>query len=86
MENMDKGLTVPKWLLIDWPKILPQVPLNLSAQAQKFKISMENGFIGRPYSVIFVIKLVLFDCGQRDGAWYSGSFLYISVEIELIWL
>ena len=31
MENMDKGLTVPKWVLRVWPKI-PQVPQNLSAQ------------------------------------------------------
>ena len=31
MENMDKGLTVPKWVLIVWPKI-PQMPQNLSAQ------------------------------------------------------
>ena len=31
MENMDKGLTVPKWLLTVWPKI-PQMPQNLSAQ------------------------------------------------------
>ena len=31
MENMDKGLTVPKWVLINWPKI-PQMPKNLSAQ------------------------------------------------------
>ena len=30
MENMDKGLTVPKWVLIE-PKI-PQMPQNLSAQ------------------------------------------------------
>ena len=28
---MDKGLTVPKWVLIVWPKI-PQKPQNLSAQ------------------------------------------------------
>jgi hypothetical protein len=28
MEKMDKGLTVPKWVLIYWPKI----PQNLSAQ------------------------------------------------------
>ena len=34
MENMDKVLTVPKWVLINWPKI-PQMPPNLSAQAQK---------------------------------------------------
>ena len=31
MENMDKGLTVPKWVLIVWPKI-PQMTQNLSAQ------------------------------------------------------
>ena len=31
MENMDKGLTVPKWVLIVWPKI-PQMPQNLSGQ------------------------------------------------------
>ena len=31
MENMDKGLTVPKWVLINWPKI-PHLPQNESAQ------------------------------------------------------
>ena len=31
MESMDKGLTVPKWVLIVWPKI-PKMPQNLSAQ------------------------------------------------------
>ena len=31
MENMDKGLTVPKWGLIVWPKI-PQMPKSLFAQ------------------------------------------------------
>ena len=31
MENMDKGLTVPKWMLINRPEI-PQMPQNLSAQ------------------------------------------------------
>ena len=31
MENMDKGLTVPKWVMIVWLKI-PQIPQNLSAQ------------------------------------------------------
>ena len=30
MENMDKGLTVPKWVLINWPKIT-QMPQNVSA-------------------------------------------------------
>ena len=31
MEKMDKGLTVPKWELINWPKI-PQMPAKISAQ------------------------------------------------------
>ena len=31
MENMDKALTVPKWVLVNWLKI-PQMPQNLSAQ------------------------------------------------------
>ena len=31
MENMDKGLTLPKWVLIVQPKI-PQKPQNLFAQ------------------------------------------------------
>ena len=31
MENMDKGLTVPKWVLINWPKITP-IAQNLYAQ------------------------------------------------------
>jgi hypothetical protein len=47
MEYMGKGLTVLKWVLIVQPK-MPQMPQNLSAQAQKFSISMKKGFIGRP--------------------------------------
>ena len=31
MENMDKGLTAPKWVLIVWPKIA-QMPQSLFAQ------------------------------------------------------
>ena len=47
MENMDKGHKVPKWVLINRPKI-PQMPQNLSAQAQKFGIFMKKGFIEGP--------------------------------------
>ena len=51
MESMEKGLTVPKWVLIVQPKI-PQMPENLSpnlsAQAQKFEISLKKCFIGCP--------------------------------------
>ena len=45
MENMDKELTVPKWVLINHPKI-PQMPQNLSAklsaQVQQFGISIKK--------------------------------------------
>jgi len=34
---MDTELTVPKWVLIVWPKI-PQMPQKITAQAQKFEI------------------------------------------------
>ena len=44
MENMDTGLIVPKWVRIVWLKI-PQMPQNLSAQVQKFWISIKKGFI-----------------------------------------
>ena len=44
MKNMDKGLAVLKWGLINGPKI-PQMA-KLSAQAQNFGISMKKGFIG----------------------------------------
>ena len=51
MKNMEKGLTLPKWMLINWSKILemPHIYLpKLSAHAQKFEILMKEGFIGSP--------------------------------------
>ena len=45
MENMDKELTVHKWVLINRSK-MPET--KLSNQAQKFGIAMIKGFIGRP--------------------------------------
>ena len=51
MENMDKGLVVPKWVLIVRPKI-PQMPQNLSAQfvypSPKVMDFNKKGLIGRP--------------------------------------
>ena len=37
MENLDNGLTVPKWVLINRPKI-PQMPQDLSAQIVYLKV------------------------------------------------
>ena len=52
MKNMDKGLTVPKWVLINWPKV-PTMPQNLSAQIvcpspKVWYFNEKKGFIGRP--------------------------------------
>ena len=45
MVNMDKGLTVPKWVLINRSKI-PQMPQNVSAQALKVGISKKKALLG----------------------------------------
>ena len=44
MKNVDKELTPRKWVLI--AEIIYLV--NLSDRAQKFRISIKEGFIGRP--------------------------------------
>ena len=46
MENLDKGLTVPKSVLRNWTKS-PNAT-KLSAQSKKFAILMKKGFIWRP--------------------------------------
>ena len=63
MENMDNGLTVSKLVLINRPKItqMPKICLpNLFAQAQKFGILMEKGFIG--YNPMYRNKYVPLFC------------------------
>ena len=54
MENMDKGLTVPKWVLFGrkYPKCPRNYLPNLSVQAQKFWISIKKALLGvrSPYS------------------------------------
>jgi hypothetical protein len=51
MKNIKKGLTVPKWVLLNQPKI-PQISQNLSdnifCPRQEFGILVKKGFIGRP--------------------------------------
>ena len=54
MENMDKELTVPKWVLINRPKISWKTPQNLSTQIvfpslkvnNLYKESAQIGFSG----------------------------------------
>ena len=50
MDKMDKGLTVPKWVMVVRPKI-PKMPQKLSVQfvcsSPKVLDFNEKGFIGR---------------------------------------
>ena len=45
MENMDKGVTVPKWILINQPRTHQNLP-KLSYQSQKCGMSLKKGLIG----------------------------------------
>ena len=55
MKNMDKGLTAPKWVLINWLKIT-QMPQkfwpNLFSQAQKFGIFSKKGSLWVSVAVV----------------------------------
>ena len=44
MKNMDTRLTVPKWVLIHWPKI-PQMHQKLSAQMVSPNLSVWNKWV-----------------------------------------
>ena len=72
MENMDKEFTLLKCVLIIWPKIL-QTPQNLSAQAQKFWISMKEGFIGGFHLHLLVFPFV-YQLNYRIGVLVHSSF------------
>ena len=73
MENMDKGLTVPKWVLINRPKYskCPKIHLpKLSAQAQKFGILMIKFMFSKKATKIdefFTVDLTICSKHQIDG-------------------
>ena len=65
---MDKELTVPKWVLIVWPKT-PQMPQKfqpkMCAQAQKFKI-----FEKKTSLCLFFDRVGLLEISNGDTANY----------------
>ena len=48
MKNMDKGLTVPKWVLINWLKMAQNLFAQIVCRSPKVWNFDEKGFIGRP--------------------------------------
>ena len=71
MENMDKGLTVPKWVLINWPKIPPNAHKSylpkLSAQAWDFDDKrLHWAFVVRGIQGPFEMKMASsYSCRKR---------------------
>ena len=79
MENMDKGLTVPKWVLINPPKI-PQMPQNLSAQAQKFGILIKKGAslgVRSPWIHSCVVQLCIVYTVTLGKTWDKSKIINI---------
>ena len=70
MKNMDKGITVPKMVLIKYGNNYYRIQCRQfgqkypkwprSTQAQNFWISMKKCFIGRPQSVAIIIQFDYF--------------------------
>ena len=61
MKNMDKGLTVPKWVLINLPKI-PQMPQNLSAHIGFLEdLKTPKGHFKTNWSLIQIVSLIYND-------------------------
>ena len=64
MKNMDKGLTVPKWVLINRSKT-PQMPQNLSSQivclSTKVDFDEKKASVGvhSPCQLIFAVQCTL---------------------------
>ena len=76
---MDKGLTLQKWVLINWQKI-PQMPKNVSAQIVKF--SMKKDFIGRLQSVVQTQVLCFYNQFPRKLTFLRPQILkYVFKEI-----
>ena len=90
MENMDKGLTEQKWVLINRPKI-PQMPQNVSAKALKFGILMKKNatfkidwsHCSHAYSISYFVLMILYDLKKEndDSFLLSARFIdYIAIR------
>ena len=74
MENMDTGITVPKWMLIVWPKIL-QIPQNLSAQF----------LCPSPNVLDFNEKRLHWASVVREHCYHNGALAYFKVSRRVFW-
>ena len=70
MKNMDKGLTVPKWVLINHPKI-SQIPDNSSAQVWDFdeiRLHWVSVVRGHQHAIVHLIQLKNHSLGGTIGS------------------
>ena len=71
LENMEKGLTVPKWMLTIWPKI-PQMPQNLCISSG-FQWKKASSGVGSPWYVA---------TGRK---WKCSNASFFKVSLALCW-
>ena len=71
MENMDKGLTVPKWLLINLPKVpqMPQIYLPKPKNLVSFR-TFRCPLLTKPVTVHELLFAVSYS-KPALGTWYN---------------
>ena len=90
---MDKGLTVPKWVLIVWPKI-PKMSQNLSAQfvcpSPKDLDFNEKGLhwasVVREHGLSFMVEITSLATDSWIGyvLWIDSLFIYAWSSLKVI--
>ena len=81
MENMDKELTVPKWVVIIWPKI-PQMHKNESAQIVCPSIKVWDYDEKRLHWAPIVRDIYYLD-GHFTLKWNSSIVTYTKIHLLL---
>ena len=89
MENMDKELTVPKWVLIVRPKI-PQMPEKISSQnvcpSPKVRDFWKKALSGCPQSVVLPIRFVVpaghHLASKEQRWWWPGNQIPLYSQIN----
>ena len=74
MENTDKGLTVSKWVLINWPKIPPNAPKFIYPSAQPKSFNLYT----RSYMILVTTVCIFFAIKPKSTrilGWPTSSIL-----------
>ena len=82
LENMDKGSTVPKWVLINRPKCPQNIRPNLSAQALQSVVRDINLLISQQIFLFFFLYFFLFSKGMYNYLLVLNIFYALNGNIN----